>query len=1055
MNRSTLLVSSNVVRSVLLVCVVFLSLFGSPLVAEDSAADSLQSERDGLAVFQVRFEQQIFPLLSRGDGEDSCVGCHRANKRTQLHYYPDAASNFHFLLAEGYFDSEDSDSLLGRVSSKRKRRRMPPSDLPGWSEKEVAVLAAFCADLETKLSGAGFEGRSVVAIDERFPAELLAPYGVPRREGLDNSFITCRQLRGKFATLFPDDDGQRGEVDLFAENMSLLGGADFVTLFDEKARATPAFLTALDTLATAFSEEAYRSHRGLFAGRSRVALPPPVEEATSEAHRREITRLFEAILFRAPREDEIARAYRLVRRIYLAHHRSVGPERSIGLRLRVEDRARDFASAREFRIPIEALRNGLVQEHVDQTRDGGTSIVGHVLEGEHRFLRGGKEQFVRIRNEGTHGRVSFAGLRLSAADPQDPLELEWSADDTRVEVSGAWKAVSVSGRVTWDDEGLGKGASEIVIPIDVPATARYRVEVLFRKNPRNARQVLVEVSSPGEHRLAHRKPPPVPPPGEAHYFVDQSEDTRAFVDLGADFQFGGKDHVEYSNRGTHSRVTADAVRFVERGTGKSFHIDNHEAEGRGGWKPFKASSFGAYNRVGPDTYHDENKRKGELFLRYHPSLRKGEWNEETFYRVQAGFPAKRDHERRTPVTVHARASTPIIQIVYPATTRIGAEVVLDASSTYSLDRPSLHFHWEQIDGPPVELEVDQHGQIARFVTPELDVDELAWVGLARALIAHPDFLFTRPLSLARASSELEKERLRLVKLALDLLGRSPTAAETERLASGTSLATFREEFLQSAEFETFYYHRIRLYLESRGTPAQDEPVRLWCHVAFNDRPIQEILTADYTVDEAFETRPRPAHHGRSGVLTTAGFIEGKPGLPSYNYAAQVAEKFLGYVFEITPEIEAERTAATALSTTEQGTSCYSCHRILTPLAHQRLRWTDSGDYRRTDEDGAEIDDSDQNLVKNYAFKGQGMEAFALAASRKERFVRTLVGLHFIFLFGREMRVREDERVLYKEVWDRLEAEGFTVRAILRALLESPEYLDGRPRADGLAGTEKR
>ena len=34
MNRSTFIVSDNVVRSVLLVCVVFLSLFGSPLVAE-------------------------------------------------------------------------------------------------------------------------------------------------------------------------------------------------------------------------------------------------------------------------------------------------------------------------------------------------------------------------------------------------------------------------------------------------------------------------------------------------------------------------------------------------------------------------------------------------------------------------------------------------------------------------------------------------------------------------------------------------------------------------------------------------------------------------------------------------------------------------------------------------------------------------------------------------------------------------------------------------------------------------------------------------------------
>jgi hypothetical protein len=60
---------------------------------------------------------------------------------------------------------------------------------------------------------------------------------------------------------------------------------------------------------------------------------------------------------------------------------------------------------------------------------------------------------------------------------------------------------------------------------------------------------------------------------------------------------------------------------------------------------------------------------------------------------------------------------------------------------------------------------------------------------------------------------------------------------------------------------------------------------------FNDRPFQEILTARYTVDSNFQKQPRPLHHGNTGVLTTRGFMEGKPGLPHFNYAAQVAELF--------------------------------------------------------------------------------------------------------------------------------------------------------------------
>ena len=40
-------------------------------------------------------------------------------------------------------------------------------------------------------------------------------------------------------------------------------------------------------------------------------------------------------------------------------------------------------------------------------------------------------------------------------------------------------------------------------------------------------------------------------------------------------------------------------------------------------------------------------------------------------------------------------------------------------------------------------------------------------------------------------------------------------------------------------------------LESQGTESDDEPARLWSYVAFNDRPFQEILTGEYSVDNDF------------------------------------------------------------------------------------------------------------------------------------------------------------------------------------------------------------
>ena len=219
-------------------------------------------------------------------------------------------------------------------------------------------------------------------------------------------------------------------------------------------------------------------------------------------------------------------------------------------------------------------------------------------------------------------------------------------------------------------------------------------------------------------------------------------------------------------------------------------------------------------------------------------------------------------------------------------------------------------------------------------------------------------------------------------------------------------------------------------------------MRLWCYVAFNDLPFQQILTGDYTVDVDMKRQTRPVFHGKTGVLTTPGFIAGKPGLPHYNYAAQVSMLFLGYRYEVPAEIVEQREGVTALGTTDPNSACYSCHKILTPLAFQRNFWSDTGQYRTHDEFGLPIEASDQGMVAEYPFKGEGLEAFAMQAVKKERFVRTMIDTHFSFLFGRSMRYRTDERALYKTVWDAVHADGFTIKGLLRTLVLSQTYREG-------------
>lgn len=316
----------------------------------------------------------------------------------------------------------------------------------------------------------------------------------------------------------------------------------------------------------------------------------------------------------------------------------------------------------------------------------------------------------------------------------------------------------------------------------------------------------------------------------------------------------------------------------------------------------------------------------------------------------------------------------------------------------------------------------------------------AWAGVCEGLIKHPDFIFTRPPSFDTAP-EPDRERLLLVKTALDLLNRPPTWEELDRYDRGTSRRELLHEWLGSDEMLNAYFHWMRLRLESDGTGEMDEPARLWTYLMKSNRPLFELLTADYSVDQTLTPVARSSVYGPTGVLTMAGYIKHKPGLPHYNYSARVLSDFMGYVFEVPPEIVDQRAGSTPSSTVEEGSVCYSCHYLLTPLAHQRLRWDDQGDYQDTDSSGAPIDDSDRDMVEAYPFKGSGMSSFAAQAVRKEIYLRTLTNSQFDLFFARPLRYDTDERELYYSLWSQAHDQGAGFTSILETILESESYVN--------------
>lgn len=317
----------------------------------------------------------------------------------------------------------------------------------------------------------------------------------------------------------------------------------------------------------------------------------------------------------------------------------------------------------------------------------------------------------------------------------------------------------------------------------------------------------------------------------------------------------------------------------------------------------------------------------------------------------------------------------------------------------------------------------------------------AWAGVCEALVRHPDFLFTLPPS-HEVAAGASKRQLLLVKLAQDLTGRPPTAAELAQLSGGASFSTLLDGYLASTAFRSYYFERMRIRMESDGSLASDEPARLWTYVTFNGRPLQELLVGEYGVDPFFQQTTRPAHHGKTGLLTMPGYIKNKPGLPHYNYAARVMTGFMGAVFEVPPEVFDQRGTATAASTVDTTSVCFVCHQNLTPLAHQRLKWDDDGAYRTVDAEGLPIDDSDRNMVATYAFKGAGLEAFSTRAVKKEAFIRRTLNAQYRLLMGREMRHLEDERVIYKTLWDTQVAQNGNLKAVIKDIVLSPGYLRG-------------
>jgi hypothetical protein len=1026
-----------------------------PEVVEQGKASENSRELVGETQLFRQFRNRIFPLLK--DSDKGCIDCHDSESTSNLVLSGNPRDDFRLLLDEQYLKLRGADTLLSRVSTEHAAKRMP-KDAAGWSEEEIKRLKNFARSLKKS------EVEGGVAADEQFPRSLLSPYRGPTLPATENQFLSYRQLKGKIKVLF-GDDWVRDDRDLFAENVALFGGADFKTRYNESSQPSASFLSGMEMLSRDVANRAFERRAGPFEDWDKY-LNLPADAESVAVMREAVDRLYRHILYRPATVGEIDQSLNLLRNVHELRDDIQRRDDELTFELQVSDPVTGLVSQRLIQIPINADSYPVRQFWVDQSREGevddstvdraedaGKSVRNSsrtkanqknsaefqrmVLGAPVELVADDPEQQVVLHNLGTLRNVSFASLEI--IDSEGRVVQEINAQSSQLQAVGAWQIEGSGHSVSLEDKGQHKGLSFIRIPLVVAQPGKYSIAIVWRTSKSNADRVLVELFAGGlNNELVVPPVEEAPAHGLAHFTYDSSDDARPFFNPEVLFRFDDEGAVEIRNENTLDTVTVGGIEFVPQRDAKEFLIDSIEADGSDEWSKFDEGRFKAYNVKGKKL-HDDNKRKGKLALAYRPSIKKDKgWSPDEFYGIRVYYPGKRDQECQVPVVVRARQSSPIIRVSHPLIANADATLVIDASKSYTVQGGELKFTWRQVGGPSVAI-ADIHASKLEFVTPRKQVDQVAWVSLCSALLRHPDFLFTRPPSLLQCDAS-QAQSLLLVKMALDLVGRSPTRMELEALNSGRSLTDMATVYLDSEEFRDFYFHRIRLYLESQGTVEQDEPVRLWCHVAFNDLPFKEILTANYTIDVNGKKVDRPAYHGKTGILTTPGFIQGKPGLPHYNYAAQVSMLFLGYVYEVPAEIVELREGVTALGTTDPNSVCYSCHKILTPLAFQRLNWDDDGKYREVNEDGLAIDASDRSSAEDYPFVGNGLEAFATQAVEKERFIRTLINTHFSFYFGRPMRHREDERDLYRRLWDDVHANNFQIRSLIHAIVTSPEYL---------------
>ena len=1025
------------------------------------ATQSLPSATVGrtavLEQFAERFRDEVYPLLTNGAG--GCAACHHAQASQAFQVLSSSGATFSLLLERDLLVPHDPMAIPSRVASEDPELRMPKAGT--LEHAEIETIISFATDLADELDRDGLDPGT--PRDERFPDSLLLRYDGQERSERAQRRMGYFQLRRSFATLFGSEWLSASGDDPFQQKAHAFGGADFRSSFDQSRTLTASYLSALQEVSREIARRFVSAPREVrFEGFD----PNLFVDGSRKAAERNVRTLYERILFVKPSETEVRRALRLVREL----QSRVDEHRTVRFSVSVED-----ADARQARhdvdVGLQASKASVSRFFIDQTREPTEDAWFRVGDGPYRFEAANPDHFVRLVARPGNHVTAFDALKLVKVEGERENALSVVLDnlDPECTLSGEWEPVEKEGERSragdpkkkydmdlhvvgsnhLESRNLDNRLATATVALRIQEDGEYNVYLSWPRIPRLASAALVEVhSATGTHSPAinwqERSP------GFATTYLDQTEST---LDSHGETQWklvhsevlldGPGDYVEVSNRGVDSTkrvIVADAVKFVPLGDGPEIIVDNASEEGfdvSDGWAPDKLvrNLPGRGKMYGDDILHYPPSKSGQpvegnevdpekgVWARYRP-VRDGKYLS-GWYSVYLWTPGGHTHADWVPFDIRGSSFAPVAFVEAPPVYNVGETAFLDATATYHPAGKPLVFRWTH-DASDLGLRIEGATTPSpRFRVPPLNSPRAGWAGLIEALLQRPEFVLPYD---ERDSAPAAK----LARVALDLAGRVPTADEIRRFERTGRLGPMIDSYLASEDFKDFFFHRARGVFRSRGTADSDEPARLWTYIAMHDLSYRELFTADYTVDTDWNKSSRRPVHGATGFLTMKGYLEGKPGLPKFIYPAEVLTFALGVQFEVSDAVEDARDKV--VSTTDPNSICYSCHKLLTPLANQRERWDVHGHYRAVDDEHQPIDDTDRGVVPDYPFKGTGLSAFASQVVRKERFVRSFVNLHHDLLFHRQLRLYEDQRDEYKELYDFAVANDLRIRPLLKRMI---------------------